>query len=76
MTVAEKVLLIGCSSTARIQQHSKAEVGTYPLKTDIVVRKLKWQHKVRNMPENRLPAIAINSCMGESNRRASRKKVG
>ena len=30
----------------------------YPLETNRDVRKLEWQHKVRNMPEKRLPAIA------------------
>ena len=29
----------------------------YPLETNRDVRKLKWQYKVKNMPEKRLPAI-------------------
>ena len=29
----------------------------YPLKTNRDVRKLKWQCKVKNVPEKRLPAI-------------------
>ena len=29
----------------------------YPFKTDEDARKLKWQNKVKNMPEKRLPAI-------------------
>ena len=30
----------------------------YPLQTNRDVRKLKLQHKVRNMPKKRLPAMA------------------
>ena len=29
----------------------------YPLKTNRDAKKLKWQYKVKNMPEKRLPAI-------------------
>ena len=29
----------------------------YQLRTNRDVRKLKWQHKVNNVPEERLPAI-------------------
>ena len=36
----------------------RAELGLYPLKTNRNVRKWKWQYKVDNMPEKRLPAIA------------------
>ena len=55
MTAAKKVLK--CSSTTS-NRVLRAELGTYPLKTNRNVRKLKWQHKVRNMPKKRLPAIA------------------
>ena len=33
-------------------------MGIYPHKTNRDERMLKWQHKVRNMPKKRLPAIA------------------
>ena len=33
-------------------------MGLYPLETNGEARKLKWQYKVRNMPNKRLPAIA------------------
>ena len=29
----------------------RAEMGMYPLQTNRGVRKLKWQHKARNMPK-------------------------
>ena len=29
----------------------------YPLETNRYTRKLKWQYKVKNMPEKKLPAI-------------------
>ena len=29
----------------------------HPLETDRDVRKLKWQYKLKNMPEKRLPDI-------------------
>ena len=29
----------------------------YPLETNRDVRKLKWQYKVKNMPEKKMPAI-------------------
>ena len=35
----------------------RAELGMYPLETKRDVRKLKWQYKVSDMPEKRLPAI-------------------
>ena len=57
MTAAKKIL--GCSSTTS-NAVLRAELGMYPLKTSISrdVRKLKWQYKVENTPEKRLPAIA------------------
>ena len=54
MTAAKSIL--GCSSTTS-NTVLRAELGTYPLKTNRDVRKLKWQYKVKNMPEKRLPAI-------------------
>ena len=51
----------------------RAEPGTYPLKTDGDVRKLKWQYKVRNMPKQRLPAIADRAV---SDKVTSWNKVG
>ena len=33
-----------------------AELGMYPLETNIYARKLKRPHKVRNVPTKRLPA--------------------
>ena len=30
----------------------------HPLETKRHVRKLKWQYKVKNIPEKRLPAVA------------------
>ena len=54
MTAANEIL--GCSSTTN-NAVLRAELGMYPLKTNRDVRKLKWQYKTCNMPENRLPAI-------------------
>ena len=54
MKGAKKVL--GCSSTTS-NTVLRAELGMYPLKTIRDVRKLKWQYKVKNMPNKRLPAI-------------------
>ena len=51
----------------------RAEPGTYPLKTDGDVRKLKWQYKVRNTPKQRLPAIADRAV---SDKVTSWNKVG
>ena len=55
MIAAKKIL--GCSSTAS-NTVLRAELGMYQPKTNRDVRKLKWQYKVRNLPEKRLPAIA------------------
>ena len=33
----------------------------YPIQTKRDVRKLKWQYKVKNMPEKRLPVIVDNA---------------
>ena len=55
MAAAKKIL--GCSSTTN-NTVLRAEEGMYALKTNRDVRKLKWQYKVSNMPEKRLPAIA------------------
>ena len=54
MTAAKKIL--GCSRTAS-NTVITAELGMHPLKTNRDVRKLKWQYKVKNMPEKRLPAM-------------------
>ena len=54
MAAAKKIL--GCSSTTS-NTVSRAELGTYPLKTNRDARKLKWQYEVKNMPEKRLPAV-------------------
>ena len=53
----------GCSSTTS-NTVSRAELGMYPLKTNRDVIKLKWQYKVRNMPQKRLPAIADSRLYG------------
>ena len=55
MTAAKKMML-GCSSTTS-NTVLRAELGMHPRKTNRDMRKLKWQYKVRDMPENRLPAI-------------------
>ena len=49
-TAANKIL--GCSSTTS-STILRAELGMYPLKTNKDVNKLKWQYKVRNMPQIR-----------------------
>ena len=54
MTAAKTTL--GCSSTTS-NTVLRAELGMYPLKTNRDLRELKWQYKVENMPEKRLPAI-------------------
>ena len=46
----------GCSSTTSYKVLS-AKLGMYPIKTKRDVRKLKWQCKVKNASEKRLPAI-------------------
>ena len=58
MTAAKNIL--GCSSTT-INTVLRAALGMYPLKTNRDARKLKWQYKVKNMPEKRLPAIFDNA---------------
>ena len=54
MTAAKRIL--GCSKTAS-NTALRAELGIYSLKTNRDLRKLKWQHRVKNMQANRLPAI-------------------
>ena len=54
MTAANKTL--GCSSTTS-NTVLRAKVGLYSLETNRDVRKMKWQYKVKNMPEKRLPTI-------------------
>ena len=53
-TAAKKIL--GCGSTTS-NTVLRAELAIYPLRTNRDVIKLKWQYKVNNMPEKRLPAI-------------------
>ena len=36
----------------------RAELGRYQYKVSRDIRKLKWQHKVRNTPKKGLPALA------------------
>ena len=55
MTAAKEIL--GCSSTTS-NTVLRAELGMYPLQTNRDVRKLKWQYKIDNISEMRLPAIA------------------
>ena len=56
MTASKKAL--GCSSTTSITVVREEQANSmYPLKASRDVRKLKWQHNVRNMPTKRLPAI-------------------
>ena len=49
----------GCSSTTSNTAVLRAEllIGTYPLAKNRDVKKLRWQHKGNNVPEQRLPAI-------------------
>ena len=54
MSAAKKIL--GCSKTTS-NTALRAELGMYALKTNRDMRKLRWQHSVRNMPSKRLPAI-------------------
>ena len=58
MTATKKIL--GSSSTTS-NTVLREELGLYPLKTNRDVRKLKWQYKVKDMPEKRLPAIVDNA---------------
>ena len=55
MTAAKKIM--GFSSTTS-NTALRAELGMYPFEANRDVRKSKWQYKVRNMPEKRLPAVA------------------
>ena len=55
MATAKRIL--GCSTTTSITV-SRAELGIYPLEINGDAKKLRWQYKVRNMPEKRLPATA------------------
>ena len=50
----EKIL--GCSKTTS-NTALRSELGMYALKTNRDMRKLRWQHSVRNMQRKRLPAI-------------------
>ena len=43
----------------------------HPLQTNRDVRKLKWQYKVRNMPEKKLPAMVDGVIWDIINERAS-----
>ena len=54
MTAAKNIL--GCSSTTS-DTVQRAVLGMYPLQTKRNAIQLKWQYKVRSMPEKRLPAI-------------------
>ena len=51
MTAAKKIPLRGCSSTTSTTAVLRAELGMYPLETNGDVIKLKWQHKLKNMPK-------------------------
>ena len=53
MATAKNIL--GCSSTTS-NTVLRAELEMYPLQTNGDVIKLKWQCKVNNVPEKRLPA--------------------
>ena len=55
MTAAKNIR--GCSSTMS-NTVLRAELGMHSLKANRDVRKLKWQSKVKNMAEKRLPTIA------------------
>ena len=58
MTAAKKIL--ACPSmTSNVVL--RAELGIYPLKTNRDARKFKWQFKVKNMPEKRLPDMVDNT---------------
>ena len=54
MSAAKKIL--GCSKTTS-NTALRAELGIYALKTNRDMRKLRWQHSVRSMQSERLPAI-------------------
>ena len=54
MTAAKKTLR--CSNTTS-NIVLRALLRMYPLKAIRDVKKMKWQYKVKNMPEKRLPAI-------------------
>ena len=54
MSAAKKIL--GCSKTTS-NTALRAELGMYALKTNRDMRKLRWQHSVRSMQSERLPAI-------------------
>ena len=59
-----KLLSIGCSSTTS-NTLLKAELGMHPPKTSRDVRELKWQYKVKNMPDKRLPVTADRTVVRE-----------
>ena len=54
MSAAKEIL--GCSKTTS-NTALRAELGMYALKTNRDIRKLRWQHSVRNMQSKRFPAI-------------------
>ena len=62
MTAAKNIP--GCSSTTS-NSVSRAELGLYPLETNRDARKLKWQYKLKHMPEKRLPAIVDRAVWGK-----------
>ena len=47
----------------------RPELGMYQLETNRDVRKLKWQYKVKNVPEKRLPAIVDRAVWEKITRR-------
>ena len=60
MTAAIKILRYSSATSNTVL---RAELGMHPLKTTRDMRKLKWQHKVRNVPK-KLPAI-VDRAVGE-----------
>ena len=53
---AAKKKILGCSKTTS-NTALRAELGISTLKTNRDMRKLRWQHSVRNMQSKRRPAI-------------------
>ena len=54
----------------------RVQPGTYPLETNRDVRNLKWKYKARNMPKQRLPAVAGRAVWEKVTKRASWNMVG
>ena len=61
---------LGCSSTtSNTVLLIRAALGMYPLNTNRDMSKLKWQYKVKNMTEKRLPATVDRAVWEKITRR-------